>query len=282
MTEIVSRSQIGLRPRAPGSGTNWKRPITEIVDHWVGVEDIDPDDSLEEVCARWRGIQAYEMGQKGMVDIAYSYGYDGAGRIYELRGDAIQSGANGSREWNERAVAICYMAGPGTPLTGAAKQAAIELCQWLKAKHTTITAPVLAHSEVRPEPTACPGDEARDFLPTIELIPPPTEEDEMWVIEKELPGGTATDPGEVIIGLPANRKSANVRLFIDAAGASLWSAVVFNGGVHGLWSNGHQWELWLPARYVIDTAIIPQAHQLIVQNRGPVTDHPVTVTVSGT
>ena len=58
----------------------------------------------------------------------------------------------------------------------------------------------------------------------------------MWVIEKELPAGTPQQPGEVVIGLPANRKSANVRLFVYNGanqGASIWGASVFNGAVLG-------------------------------------------------
>jgi hypothetical protein len=110
------------------------------------------------------------------------------------------------------------------------------------------------------------------------------EEDEMWVIEKELPAGSAAQPGEVVIGLPANRKSATVRLFVDNGpnqGASIWGAIVFNGGVHGLWNNGTQWEVWLPAKYVVDASVNPLAHQVILQTRGPA-GRSTTVTVSGT
>ena len=131
--------------------------------------------------------------------------------------------------------------------------------------------------------SATANETALHTAPCLE-VQPVIEEEEMWVIEKELPAGTPQQPGEVVIGLPANRKSANVRLFVYNGanqGASIWGASVFNGAVQGLWDNGNRWEVWLPSQFVVDGPVNPSAHQIVLQNRGPA-GPPTTVTVSGT
>lgn len=108
----------------------------------------------------------------------------------------------------------------------------------------------------------------------------PTEVPDMWSIERSVVAGTASEPGDLIIGLPVQRKSARVSMFVsgDGDGASLWASQSGTGAI-GLWDNGNQWELWLPNNYPIDSPISPDAQQVRVQNRG--TAGPVSVTVYG-
>lgn len=120
------------------------------------------------------------------------------------------------------------------------------------------------------------------FHPTT---PPPVEA-EMWVIERELPGGTPVAPGDLIIGLPPARNTCRVDFWLDAPsseGAQLWAAQTFQGGAEaiGLWSGGNIWTLWLPGHYNTATGAIvaPTTAGLHLQNQSA---KPVRVIVSGT
>jgi hypothetical protein len=166
--EIITRAEVGyVAPkRIVANGR-----VEGIIAHWVGSPHILPYDDVSKVKARLRGIQNYEMFQKSPPlydDIAYNYLFDGAGRVYEGRTDKVKDGASNS--YNGRVVSVCYVGGPGTPFTEAAKRALTELCQWLAARHPVLSY-VWPHSKIRPSPTACPGDEIRAFLPTIVLRP---------------------------------------------------------------------------------------------------------------
>lgn len=109
-------------------------------------------------------------------------------------------------------------------------------------------------------------------------------DDEMWAISDRVEPGTNQQPGIVAIGLPANRKSATVRLYVDVndpGGASLFGAQLFNSFAIGVWGDGRVWNLWLPGKRAIDAAIHPDCHQVRIEHRGPA-GPPVTVVVSGT
>jgi len=119
----------------------------------------------------------------------------------------------------------------------------------------------------------------------IHPIAPPVEA-EMWVIERELPGGTAAVPGDLIIGLPPVRTTCRVDFWLDAPsseGAQLWAAQTYQGGAEaiGLWANGNQWTLWLPGHYNTATGAIvaPSSAGLHLQNQSPKS---VRVVISGT
>lgn len=117
--------------------------------------------------------------------------------------------------------------------------------------------------------------------------PAPIEEDEMWVIEGEVPAGTPNAPGVLVIALPPGRKSARADFWLSAPhneGAQLWGSQEYEGGSEGigLWANGNTWELWLPGHQRSNTAAMigVNTSAINVQNRGP--KGPVHVTVSGT
>ena len=115
---------------------------------------------------------------------------------------------------------------------------------------------------------------------------PVIEEEEMWVIEKELPAGTPQQPGEVVIGLPANRKSANVRLFVYSHGANQRRVDLGRERAQRLdrrasGTAATDGSSGCPHRFVIDGPVNAGAHQIVLQNRGPA-GPPTSVTVSGT
>lgn len=136
---------------------------------------------------------------------------------------------------------------------------------------------VLTGRKVDPSGPGCPYD----WQPVITAARGGgMEVPDMWTIERQVDAGTGERPGDLIIGLPALRKSARVTLFVNGEGdgASLWASQSGTGPI-GLWDGGNQWELWLPNNYPVDSEVSPDATQIRVQNRG--TAGPVSVTVYG-
>jgi hypothetical protein len=118
--------------------------------------------------------------------------------------------------------------------------------------------------------------------------PDPPEVIEVWTVIAEVPPGTVHDPGTVVIGLPAMRKSARVDLWVNAPhskGASLWGCQQYEGGAEGigLWNSGYQWELWLPGmqRSYASADIAASTAAIALNNRSDDVG-PVYVTISGT
>lgn len=117
---------------------------------------------------------------------------------------------------------------------------------------------------------------------------PQPVEDEVWVLNAELPAPVDGKVGHVHVALPYGYKSARVDLWLDCPhddGAGLWGSQQYEGGAGGvgLWNNGNTWELWLPGkqRKYTSAAISGTSIACVaLQNRGP--RGPVYVTVSGT
>lgn len=156
MMDIYGRDAWGARP--PKSTTSMGTPEGFVL-HWVGNGGMSQSPSHEDTCATLRGIQTYEMSRE-YVDIAYNFAVDPAGRVYELRGWDLRSGANGTTSSNAHAWAIVYVAGPGVSLTDQARQSLRELTRQGAARHGAV-------SYVRPHravvATQCPGDELAAF-----------------------------------------------------------------------------------------------------------------------
>ncbi len=114
---------------------------------------------------------------------------------------------------------------------------------------------------------------------------PVIEEEEMWVIEKELPAGTPQQPGEVVIGLPANRKSGErppVRLQRRQPGRiDLGCERVQRRGPGPLGQRQPVGRSGCGRQFVVDGPVDAGAHEIVLQNRGQA-GPPTTVTVSGT
>lgn len=75
-------------------------PVSEIVVHTTVTYDHPASASVDTVARSWKGIQNYHMDTKGWYDIAYSFGFDRAGRCYVGRGskrkDAATEGKSGT------------------------------------------------------------------------------------------------------------------------------------------------------------------------------------------
>lgn len=128
-----------------------------------------------------RAVQRAHMAPGGLgvpqggADIGYNHGCCPHGRLYELRGFGVKTGANGSSEGNSRHAAIVYMAGVGDPLTEDAKIGLNYLIAEWRARG--------AGQEVSPHRrwtgSTCPGPDLIAWLntgrPTDTPAPPPEE-----------------------------------------------------------------------------------------------------------
>jgi N-acetylmuramoyl-L-alanine amidase len=168
---IVSRSDCGLQPPIRPLSPMPASTVVGIVAHYVGA-DQNPTPTPDQTKALWRQLQAGAFsGSNGesYIDIPYNFALDPAGLILEGRGWGFQNAANGDSFANGHTWAICYLAGPGNPITDAAKKSLTEFSQY-----AATLGPV---SYIKPHssfyPTACPGDSVRNFLPTINLHPAP-------------------------------------------------------------------------------------------------------------
>jgi hypothetical protein len=148
---IITRAQWGAAPPtkplqawADGQPTGW-------VVHWAGAPVPVHDHSS--CAADVRADQRYHQTH-GYSDGAYSYLVCQHGSVYEMRGAAHRSAAQGPG--NSRYLAVQYHGGPGTPFTAPARNAIRDLISRgpAGARSTVIT-----HREVPGCATACPGDQ---------------------------------------------------------------------------------------------------------------------------
>lgn len=206
--ETITREQWGAAPPTGvlypwGLGT----PIGGVV-HWIGVPDLDVNGDQEYWSRKLRGIQRYEQTQQNYTDIAYSMLFDPQGRIYEGRGWNWRSGANGSSQYNRSHLSFCYCAGPGVPLTAAAKTALSKLDAEARRRFATYRE-LTTHRRVRPSPTACPGAELG------------------YYVEEEFKPGVPSEPVPPVSWRTANvsdLKSSLVNISLDANGNG-WRSV---------------------------------------------------------
>jgi hypothetical protein len=115
--------------------------------------------------------------------------------------------------------------------------------------------------------------------------PEPEEVEEMFVISDTCPAGESRDDyGILQVGLPYGRKTARVDLYVDCDpkdGVSAWACRNLDGQNQGLWSNGKDWELWIPGRKRTSVEVPNSAWGIQVRHMGG-TKAALLVTVSGT
>lgn len=161
MPRTYTRSEWGARPSRGGPGTLYASTVKSIVLHWPATTK--PIRGVEAVKAALRSWQNYHMDTHGWSDIAYQEAYDQDGNTYILRGLDVQSGANGDTGTNEANGALLLILAPGeqpTSLMMAAVRDGI-------ARHRHLfrgSSGVKGHSDVRPEPTSCPGPIVLDLI----------------------------------------------------------------------------------------------------------------------
>lgn len=144
--KLVTRKEWGARPpkRTPDK---FNGPLRGLTVHWggprVGTSTHDRCDD------KVRGWQNFHMDTKGWNDIAYNWVVCPHGYLYEGRGASASNAANGYRAVNETYLAVCYLGGKGEAFTNEAKQAILELKDYLKAPRLN------AHRDHKS--TECPG-----------------------------------------------------------------------------------------------------------------------------
>lgn len=159
---ILPRSAWGAQP--PKSVTAMTRPDGWVV-HWVGGTNMPIVPTLGQSTATMFALQtAAFAGLHGdhYVDFEYNFAVDPVGRIFEGRGWTVQSGANGSTNYNAHGWSVVYLAGPGTPLTAAARQGLLWLTQE-GARRNGAVSYVRPHSSLPAVSTACPGPELTEY-----------------------------------------------------------------------------------------------------------------------
>lgn len=157
MTSIVTRAEWGAKASS-GPMNVFGAIIDGVALHYegphMGVFDHD------ECAAKIRGIQDFHMNTRGWSDIAYNFIVCPHGIIYEGRGTAHGSAANGTTESNAKYMAICGLWGQNdafTELGRRAMKAAIGYCQAHRAGTR-----VRPHSDFFQ--TSCPGDPIRQWI----------------------------------------------------------------------------------------------------------------------
>jgi hypothetical protein len=149
-----SRAQWGARASRGGPGPLDPSEVTSIALHWPAMSK--PLRGVENIKAALRGWQAYHMDGHGWSDIGYQEAYDQDGNTYVLRSLSIQSGANGDTAANEANGAVLLILAPGEQPTDAMMSAVRDGVRRHRALFPKSVG-VKGHTDVRPEPTACPG-----------------------------------------------------------------------------------------------------------------------------
>lgn len=157
----VSRSAWGARPGRSGPGRLDPRQVTGMVLHWPAMSK--PLRGIPDVSRGLRAWQAFHMDTHGWSDIAYQEAIDQDGNTYVLRGLWKQSAANGDTDVNENNGAILLVLAPGEQPT---RKMLTALRRRIKRHREAFprSTRVYGHSDVRPEPTACPGPIVQDLI----------------------------------------------------------------------------------------------------------------------
>lgn len=179
-----SRKDWGARTPTAGPGDLTPSRVEGIALHWPAMSS--PLRTVAAVMDALRSWQTYHMLTKGWSDIAYQVAVDQAGNRYILRGLAVQSGANGGDDVNERFGAALLVVAPGEQPTPEL----IAEVRTVVADHRAMfpnSRRVVGHSQIRPEPTACPGPAVLRLINEGAFNPRHAQEDDMQLDEKLWP-----------------------------------------------------------------------------------------------
>lgn len=118
--------------RRPRGATRSSHPIGAtdgITAHWEGpgMGDFPHADCAGKV----RGIQAFHRDTRRWADIAYNAIVCPHGYVFEGRGAAVKSAANGSSGANDTHYAVCYLGGVGDGFTDEGKAGFLAAFDWL-------------------------------------------------------------------------------------------------------------------------------------------------------
>lgn len=126
--------------------------------HWPGSAAPIGDPGREAVARRLEGYRRFHTtAGRGWADFAYNAAVDQAGRVWDGRGVGRRSAGNGAAGPNAEYLALLLLVGRGEDPSDAMRAAVRD---WrtgrLLARYPGAVA-VVTHSDVRPEPTECPG-----------------------------------------------------------------------------------------------------------------------------
>ena len=140
-----------------------------VVVHYTAMAPDEQDDHRN--CAsRVRGIQRYHMSPspsdatKPWCDVAYSHLFCRHGYVFEGRGFGWRTAAQGTNEGNSHYFAVCFLGNDQRKrddVSERGRQALSDLIYEYRRRYPGANE-VKPHSALHP--TACPGDELRDFI----------------------------------------------------------------------------------------------------------------------
>jgi hypothetical protein len=175
---------------ARSTWTDVERPVKKLVQlvspsgfavHWPGPNQKDPPIGDPGPAAIGRILEAerqFHVETRGWSDIAYQLAVDQAGRVWDCRGIAWQSAANGDHTVNARWGAITLLLGPHEQPSPAM----IEAVQWARTvlwlPRYPHAARVVGHKDLHQ--TDCPGPQAYALVTTGRFTQP-------WHLEDTMP-----------------------------------------------------------------------------------------------
>ena len=144
--------------------------------HWPGTTGPIGDPGERSIVSRLEGYRRFHTAAppvgRGWADVAYNVAVDQAGRVWDLRGIAYRSAANGTQALNARWVAVLVLLGPGEQ--PSAKM--LDALRWLRSRVVLKRYPgasrVVGHKDIRPDPTACPGPLMTAHIRSGDLVKP--------------------------------------------------------------------------------------------------------------
>ena len=142
-----------------------RKSISGVCIHWGGVK------APKNGKATWRSYQNYHINTMGWYDIAYNFGVDLNGEIYEGRGMKIENGANGRLRLNRSYVAVCAIMGPNNEVTPALIEGLKKIIGDIRAEYPDATK-IVGHRELKNN-TRCPGAELQSAIDRGLLEPVP-------------------------------------------------------------------------------------------------------------
>lgn len=249
---LVSRADWGARAyRTPSGATLYSVPRLGVKVHYLGTAY---SDRPHEQCAAYvRSLQASHMDGNGWSDIGYSFVVCTHGSVFEGRGLRRRNSANGSTSLNERHYAVCALVGNSghTRPTEAQLHGVRDAIEYCRAQGP-------AGSEIRGHrdgyATDCPGGPLYAWVqagaprpaapipaprpePPAPFPEPPAVEEDMIVLEGELPVGYDTLASRVVAVPtvpPGKTAFVNVACGYAPSGAGAVAARV-DAFVNGSW-----------------------------------------------
>ena len=157
---FYTRAQIGL---VPPKSTTFLGMVDNLYIHHSGSGGPGAY-SVEEAMSYLRGVQQYHMSGE-YVDIAYNYGFDQLGNVYELRGFGVMGGATYGQ--NDSSYAFLWIGDSNvdTPADASLRAMAAHARTGVTGAYFSPHPNFRGHRDAGG--TSCPGDTLYNLIPTI-------------------------------------------------------------------------------------------------------------------